>query len=101
MADRIHTRFYKGYHEVKLPHKFKIAVGGCPNNCVKPDLNDFGIIGQSIPANDADNCKGCISCVVVDACPSARRPWRTARSAYLKRNVITADAVQANVHLTR
>ena len=69
LADRIHTRFYKGYHEVKLPHKFKIAVGGCPNNCVKPDLNDFGIIGQSIPANDADNCKGCKSCVVVDACP--------------------------------
>ena len=71
MADRIHTRFYKGYHEVKLPHKFKIAVGGCPNNCVKPDLNDFGIIGQSIPANDADNCKGCKSCVVVDACPGS------------------------------
>jgi sulfite reductase beta subunit-like hemoprotein len=23
-----------------LLHKFKIALGGCPNNCVKPDLND-------------------------------------------------------------
>ena len=31
------------YSDVKLPHKFKIAVGGCPNNCVKPDLNDLGI----------------------------------------------------------
>ena len=30
-------------------HKFKIAVGGCPNNCVKPDLNDLGIIGQMVP----------------------------------------------------
>ena len=28
----IHERFYQGYHGVKLPHKFKIAVGGCPNN---------------------------------------------------------------------
>ena len=24
----IHERFYKGWHDVKLPHKFKIAVGG-------------------------------------------------------------------------
>ena len=36
--EEIHERFYHGYREVKLPHKFKIAVGGCPNNCVKPDL---------------------------------------------------------------
>ena len=28
--EKIHERFYHGYHEVKLPHKFKIAVGGCP-----------------------------------------------------------------------
>ena len=34
----------------RLPHKFKIAVGGCPNNCVKPDLNDIGVIGQRVPA---------------------------------------------------
>ena len=45
IAERIHERFYKGYHSVILPHKFKIAVGGCPNNCVKPTLNDFGIMG--------------------------------------------------------
>ena len=24
----VHERFFKGYHTVKLPHKFKIAVGG-------------------------------------------------------------------------
>ena len=51
--------FYEGYREVALPHKFKIAVGGCPNNCVKPDLNDVGIIGQRIPNVNADVCKGC------------------------------------------
>ena len=45
LSEEIHERFYHGYSSVKLPHKFKIAVGGCPNNCVKPDLNDLGIIG--------------------------------------------------------
>ena len=43
LSEEIHERFYEGYRSVKLPHKFKIAVGGCPNNCVKPDLNDIGI----------------------------------------------------------
>ena len=45
LAGRIHERFYRGWHGVKLPGKFKIAVGGCPNNCVKPDLNDLGVVG--------------------------------------------------------
>lgn len=45
MALEIHHKFYEGWHEIKLPHKFKIAVGGCPNSCVKPSLNDFGIEG--------------------------------------------------------
>lgn len=56
LSEEIHERFYHGYREVKLPHKFKIAVGGCPNNCVKPDLNDVGIIGQRVPRIDADRC---------------------------------------------
>ncbi len=50
---KIHERFYKGYHDVNLPHKFKIAVGGCPNNCVKPNLNDLGVIG-SVLVNEGD-----------------------------------------------
>lgn len=69
LADEIHERFYKGYSDVKLPHKFKIAVGGCPNNCVKPDLNDFGIIGQRIPAFHVDLCRGCGKCVIENGCP--------------------------------
>lgn len=59
----IHKRFFEGYSSVKLPHKFKIAVGGCPNNCVKPDLNDIGIVGQRIPHILPDQCKGCQLCV--------------------------------------
>ena len=34
ISEEIHRRFYEGYRGVKLPHKFKIDVGGCPNNCV-------------------------------------------------------------------
>ena len=45
ISREMHERFYKGYHQVTLPHKFKIAVGGCPNNCVKPNLNDVGVMG--------------------------------------------------------
>lgn len=69
LSEEIHQRFYHGYHDVKLPHKFKIAVGGCPNNCVKPDLNDLGIIGQRIPQVDLDKCRGCKVCQIETACP--------------------------------
>lgn len=69
LSEEIHKRFYVGYHDVPLPHKFKIAVGGCPNNCVKPDLNDLGIIGQRVPVADAEKCKGCKACKIEKACP--------------------------------
>lgn len=69
LSEKIHERFYKGYHDVTLPHKFKIAVGGCPNNCVKPDLNDLGIIGQRVPMFDYSKCRGCKKCQVETACP--------------------------------
>jgi len=69
LSKEIHERFYNGYASVQLPHKFKIAVGGCPNNCVKPDLNDLGIIGQIIPLFDEDGCNGCKKCSVTEACP--------------------------------
>ena len=69
LAKEIHERFFNGYASVKLPHKFKIAVGGCPNNCVKPDLNDLGIIGQLIPNFDKNQCKGCKKCAVAFGCP--------------------------------
>lgn len=69
ISEKIHERFYKGYHSVKLPHKFKIATGGCPNNCVKPDLNDLGIVGQMIPEFDEDMCNGCKKCKIKEVCP--------------------------------
>ena len=69
LSRKIHDIFYVGYHDVKLPHKFKIAVGGCPNNCVKPDLNDLGIIGQRVIKRDMEKCRGCKKCQIEAACP--------------------------------
>lgn len=69
LSEKIHERFYKGYREVKLPHKFKIATGGCPNNCVKPDLNDIGIVGQMVHAHNTELCKGCGKCQIELNCP--------------------------------
>ncbi len=69
LSEKIHERFFEGYHEVKLPHKFKIAVGGCPNNCVKPNLNDLGIVGQRVPVFKEEGCKGCKKCKIAGVCP--------------------------------
>ena len=69
LSEQLHERFYVGYHGVTLPHKFKIAVGGCPNNCVKPDLNDLGIVGQRVPMVNPSKCRGCGKCQVEVNCP--------------------------------
>ena len=69
LSEKIHERFFMGYNDVVLPHKFKIAVGGCPNNCVKPDLNDLGIVGQRVPQPDFDKCRGCKKCQIEVNCP--------------------------------
>ena len=69
LSQKLHDLFYIGYHNVVLPHKFKLAVGGCPNNCVKPDLNDLGIVGQRIPEVDLSKCRGCKVCQIEKTCP--------------------------------
>ncbi len=68
-AEELHEKYYNGWHNIMLPHKFKIGVGGCPNNCIKPSLNDFGIIGQRVPQYEADDCTACTKCAVIDVCP--------------------------------
>ena len=88
LSEEIHERFFHGYAGVKLPHKFKIAVGGCPNNCVKPDLNDLGIIGQRIPRTDPEKCRGCKVCQVEKTCPI--------RVAALKDGKLTIDEDACN-----
>ncbi|MDO4740320.1 MAG: (4Fe-4S)-binding protein [Eubacteriales bacterium] len=69
LSRKIHEAYYIGWTDVKLPHKFKIAVGGCPNSCMKPSLNDFGIEGRKAPVFDSEKCRGCASCAVEKRCP--------------------------------
>ena len=89
ISEEIHKRFYEGYHDVKLPHKFKIAVGGCPNNCVKPNLNDLGIIGQRIPHFKAELCKGCKKCSVEAVCPMGAAKVSDKKYILMKMSVFT------------
>ena len=69
LALALHENYYLGWSDVKLPHKFKIAVGGCPNSCMKPSLNDFGVEGHRIPVLQAEACRGCGVCQPQAACP--------------------------------
>ena len=70
LASVIFDKFYVGMSDVKLPHKFKIGVGGCPNSCMKPSLNDVGIEGCKAFTFDGELCRGCKKCQVAQACPS-------------------------------
>ena len=70
LAKVIFEKFYIGMRDVKLPHKFKIGVGGCPNSCMKPSLNDVGIEGCRAFPFDSTLCRGCKKCVVAANCPS-------------------------------
>ena len=69
LAKKIYHDYYLGWSDVKLPHKFKIGIGGCPNSCMKPSLNDFGIEGHIAPELDLDKCKGCKVCQIEKHCP--------------------------------
>lgn len=51
------------YFGTDTPHKCKIAVVGCANNCAKANINDIGILGRTIPEFDLDKCVGCGLCV--------------------------------------
>jgi len=70
LARELHERFYIGMRDVKLPHKFKIGVGGCPNSCMKPSLNDIGFEGRRLFEFDETLCRGCKKCQVETNCPS-------------------------------
>jgi anaerobic sulfite reductase subunit C len=50
---------------VVYPNDFhtKIAITGCPNDCIKAHMQDFGIVAICIPEYDYDQCIGCEACV--------------------------------------
>ncbi|MBC2850394.1 sulfite reductase subunit C [Cetobacterium sp. 8H] len=42
---------------------FKIAITGCPNDCIKARMHDFGIIGMTYPIYEKEKCISCGACV--------------------------------------
>ncbi|MEG3072088.1 MAG: sulfite reductase subunit C [Candidatus Syntrophopropionicum ammoniitolerans] len=42
---------------------FKIALTGCPNDCAKVRMHDFGIMGMTEPQYNKDRCVNCSACV--------------------------------------
>ena len=69
LSDEIHNRIYNKYKNVELPHRFKIAISGCPNDCTKINLCEIGIMSQHIPDFNDDACKGCKNCSIEKLCP--------------------------------
>jgi len=60
--------FDEAYLRIPAPHKFKIGISGCPNNCSKPIENDIGIMGGVLPGWDKGTCTACKLCVNI--CPT-------------------------------
>ena len=58
------TRIAKRIEKTCYPHDFhfKIAVTGCPNDCIKAHMQDFGIICTTEPQYDVNRCISCEAC---------------------------------------
>lgn len=59
------TRLAKTIEREVFPHDlhFKIAVTGCPNDCIKAHMHDFGILCLTEPQYDVSRCISCNACV--------------------------------------
>ncbi|GAB6154317.1 4Fe-4S binding protein [Desulfosporosinus burensis] len=57
----------KRYFAKDLPHKFKMGVTGCRNNCLKAEENDLGVKGGIQPCWEKMDCSFCGICEAV--CP--------------------------------
>ena len=64
LADAVDRQFYG----TPVPHKFKVGISGCPNNCMKAEENDIGIKGWIEPRWSRDGCTFCGVCEAV--CPT-------------------------------
>ncbi|NDL66613.1 sulfite reductase subunit C [Anaerotalea alkaliphila] len=58
------TRVADNLEKAVYPHDFhfKIAVTGCPNDCIKAHMQDFGIICVTEPQYDPSRCITCEAC---------------------------------------
>lgn len=59
------SSFAKRIEKAVFPHDlhFKIALTGCPNDCAKVRMHDFGIMGMTLPQFEPDRCISCGACV--------------------------------------
>ena len=59
------TKFAKRIEKAIFPNDLhvKIALTGCPNDCMKVRMHDFGIIGMTEPQYEKDRCISCGVCV--------------------------------------
>lgn len=59
------TEFAKKIEKIVFPsdYHFKIALTGCPNDCIKARMHDFGIIGMTLPIYEPNRCVSCGACV--------------------------------------
>ena len=58
------TEFAKRIEKEIFPNDFhfKVALTGCPNDCQKVRMHDFGIIGMTMPILDESKCVSCGMC---------------------------------------
>lgn len=58
------TAFAQRIEKAVFPHDlhFKIALTGCPNDCAKVRMHDFGVMGMTLPTLDKDRCVSCGAC---------------------------------------
>lgn len=61
------SAFAQRIEKAVFPHDlhFKIALTGCPNDCAKVRMHDFGIMGMTLPQFNPDRCVSCGACVRV------------------------------------
>jgi len=59
------TKFAKRIEKEIFPNDlhFKVALTGCPNDCTKVRMHDFGIMGMTMPQYNIDRCVNCQACV--------------------------------------
>jgi anaerobic sulfite reductase subunit C len=57
LAKRIEKAIFPNDYHVK------VAVTGCPNDCIKARMHDFGILGMTEPQYETHRCISCGACV--------------------------------------
>ncbi|SHE73731.1 sulfite reductase subunit C [Clostridium fallax] len=58
-AEKIEKEIFPNDYHVK------VALTGCPNDCMKVRMHDFGIIGMTEPQYNKERCVSCGACVEV------------------------------------